>query len=71
MLQLDLVDDDYTLGEASSDVLVGITSFGEDPAEPFKPGVYTSVSYFRDWIDCITEEKVHKFHACLSSILSR
>lgn len=57
-MQLDYFDGDYTLGEASFDLLVGITSFGEDSRETFKPGVYTSVSYFRDWIDCIIEEKV-------------
>lgn len=58
LLQLDLPDGDYTLGEATLDLVVGITSFGEDSSGPFKPGVYTSVSYFRDWIDCIIEEKV-------------
>lgn len=58
LLQLDFPNGDYTLGEASYDLLVGITSFGENSRVTFKPGVYTSVSYFRDWIDCITEERV-------------
>lgn len=58
LLQLDIPYGDYTLGEPSYDLVVGITSFGENSGDTFKPGVYTSVSYFRHWIDCIIEEKV-------------
>lgn len=58
MLQLDIPDGDYTLGEPSHDLLVGITSFEGGSEREFVPSVYTNVGYFRDWIDCIIEEKV-------------
>ncbi|XP_066991334.2 uncharacterized protein [Anabrus simplex] len=34
-------------------ILVGITSFGYDPCSGKRPSVYTSVSYYRNWIECI------------------
>lgn len=58
MLQLNSPDGDYTLGEPFSDLLVGITSFGESAGGPFRPGVYTRIAYFRDWIDCVIEGNV-------------
>jgi len=66
LLLLDTPQGNYTLGKPSYDLLVGITSFGEDVRHSFTPGVYTSVSYFRDWIDSIVKEKVR---AVLFSVL--
>lgn len=54
-------------GEPSRDFLVGITSFGisEEKREQLKkPGVYTSVSFFREWIDCVIEGEIPKVRTC-------
>lgn len=42
-------------GRATLDLLVGIVSFGDrgQCGQSEKPGVYTSVSYFRGWIDSV------------------
>lgn len=61
LLALDRLGGNYTPGDPSYDLLVGITSFGERSEGIVKPGVYTNISYFREWIDCITEEKVCDF----------
>lgn len=58
LLKLDLLDDNYTLGDPSSDLLVGITSFGYDWNDIPAPGVYTRIAFFRDWIDCIIDNTV-------------
>ena len=42
---------DITNGEPRFDLLVGLTSFGSDSCgQGTKPGVYTDVSFFSDWI---------------------
>jgi len=58
LIEPDLFEGGYTLGDASSDLLVGITSFGYASSEAFRPGVYTRIAYFRDWLDCIVDERV-------------
>lgn len=48
-------------GDPRGDRLVGITSFGLDEVpegEDPKPGVYTSVAFFREWIDCVMEGNI-------------
>lgn len=40
------------------DLIVGITSFGIQDCEEDVPGVYTRVSCYRSWIDCIMQETV-------------
>lgn len=40
------------------DLIVGITSFGLIDCEADAPGVYTRVSCYRPWINCIMEGKV-------------
>lgn len=53
-------------GDPSLDRVVGITSFGvgeEYRKKIEKPGVYTNVGFFREWIDCIVKEKMPKVSA--------
>eukprot|EP00210_Caulerpa_lentillifera_P009321 g8885.t1 len=58
LLKLNRKHGSYKSGEPSRDRIVGITSFGIEDSEPNDaPGVYTSVSLFRYWIDCIIEGK--------------
>lgn len=62
-MQLDDPLGHYEKGDPSLDLVVGITSFGVGEAQREKasiPGVYTSVSFFRKWIDCVTEGKIPK-----------
>lgn len=47
-------DGNVTAGDPSVDIVVGITSFGEDSpkcGEPNLPSVFTRLSSFRSWID--------------------
>ena len=49
---------DLESGNPDGDVLVGITSFGEDGVrcgEATRPGVYTRVPAFRRWIQSIMD----------------
>eukprot|EP00210_Caulerpa_lentillifera_P004403 g4201.t1 len=50
-----LLELDYGKGSPSSDLVVGITSFGRGPDQPFAPGVYTSIGAFKIWIDNVIE----------------
>lgn len=58
LLKLDRIEGNHTLGDPSSDLLVGITSFGYDWSKTSTPGVYTRIAYFRNWIDCIIANTV-------------
>jgi len=63
LLQLDYVDGDYREGKPSSDLVVGITSFGaHSPGSA--PGVYTSVGAFAHWIDKIIKGNVVRLTTC-------
>lgn len=42
------------LKRLSDNTIIGIVSFGIDCKDPGFPGVYTKVSYFRNWIRNIT-----------------
>eukprot|EP00210_Caulerpa_lentillifera_P005401 g5163.t1 len=57
LLILDTLDHITHLGNPSYDLVVGITSFGSRHCNTNDPGVYTRVSYFRPWIECIIERK--------------
>eukprot|EP00210_Caulerpa_lentillifera_P005054 g4827.t1 len=60
LLKIDRPDGNYSAGDPKMDLLVGITSFGPKNAKDFKPGVYTSIGYFREWIDCVMKGKIAK-----------
>lgn len=56
-------ENNYTDGEPCVDLLVGMTSFGDEYTpedEGPNPGVYTSIGFFREWIDCIIEGRIPK-----------
>lgn len=68
LLQLNYFDNDFKKGRASSDLLVGITSYGSLVTDRYIPGVYTSISYFALWIDCIIDGQVSKQKFYISGI---
>ena len=61
MLKIDkpgsIVDD----GMAKLDLLFGVVSFGSDVCgESVKPGVYTDVGFFAEWIEDVISDKVSR-----------
>lgn len=68
LLQLDYVNGDYRQGKPSSDLVVGVTSFGERlPGSA--PGVYTSIGAFAQWIDDVTKGNVVRQKTCFYSLI--
>ena len=52
LLLADTPRNQIPMGQARFDLVVGITSFGGSPCgSSDKPGVYTAVGFFREWID--------------------
>ena len=58
-------------------ILVGITSYGAGCAHADHPGVYTRVSYYKEWISCLLSdntsciEKVEYKTGAFSSVQMR
>lgn len=61
-------------GDPSRDVLSGIASFGDDTkstGDVSKAEVYTSVGFFRDWINCVIEGNISRVSGLVVLLLSR
>lgn len=51
-------------GYASIDTIVGITSYGTKQCDSTKPSVYTSIAYFKDWIQSVIDGSYRKVNVC-------
>lgn len=53
LLQANAPRNQIPSGSASRDLIVGVTSYGPRTCDRSKPGVYTNVGYFYDWIQSV------------------
>lgn len=53
----DALNRDVDNGHPSLDLIVGVTSFGPTNCDGSKPGVYTNLGFFKDWIRDVIDDK--------------